>query len=199
MQIIVLFMAQRWLSLSLPVCALVLYIVQKIYLRTSRQLRFLELESSAAVFSSFLESVDGIETIRAFNWQSHIINDNTSRLEDSQRPEYLLMSLQRWLNIVLDLMAAAIATGVIAIAVVMRGRVSGGQVGVALNIMLVANSTLLKLVSNWTTLEVSLGAVSRTRILEKTTPSESGATADIPEGWPSRGEARIERVTASYG
>ena len=57
MQIIVLFMAQWWLSLSLPVCALVLYVVQKIYLRTSRQLRFLELESRAAVFSSFLESV----------------------------------------------------------------------------------------------------------------------------------------------
>ncbi|KAK1831127.1 ABC transporter, partial [Podospora conica] len=199
MQTIVLFMAQRWLSLSLPVCALVLYVVQKIYLRTSRQLRFLELESRAAVFSSFLESVDGIETIRAFNWRSRIIEENTSRLEASQRPEYLLMSLQRWLNIVLDLMAAVIATGVIIVAVAMRGRVSGGQLGVALNIMLVANSTLLKLVSNWTTLEVSLGAVSRTRILEKTTPSEWGATADMPEGWPSRGDVRIEGVTASYG
>ena len=128
-----------------------------------------------------------------------MVDDNTSRLEASQRPEYLLMSLQRWLNIVLDLMAAAIATGVIAIAVLMRGRVSGGQVGVALNIMLVANSTLLKLVSNWTALEVSLGAVSRTRMLEKTTPSEWGSTADVPEGWPSRGEVKIEGVTASYG
>ena len=57
MQIIVLFMAQRWLSLSLPMCAAILYVVQKIYLRTSRQLRFLELESRATVFSSFLESV----------------------------------------------------------------------------------------------------------------------------------------------
>jgi ATP-binding cassette subfamily C (CFTR/MRP) protein 1 len=57
MQVTLLFIAQKWLLLSLPACMIVVYIVQKIYLRTSRQLRFLELESKAAVFSSFLESV----------------------------------------------------------------------------------------------------------------------------------------------
>jgi hypothetical protein len=53
------------------------------------------------------------------------------------------MCLQRWLNLVLDLIAAAVAIGIIAIAVRLRGQISGGQVGVALNIMLVANTTLL--------------------------------------------------------
>lgn len=57
MQIIVLFVAQKWLVVSLPVCMLVVYVVQKVYLCTSRQLRFLELEARAGIFSSFLESV----------------------------------------------------------------------------------------------------------------------------------------------
>ena len=57
MQIILLFAAQKWLAVSLPACMLVVYVVQKVYLRTSRQLRFLELEAGAEVFSSFLESV----------------------------------------------------------------------------------------------------------------------------------------------
>lgn len=35
----------------------VLWVVQKIYLRTSRQLRFLELQFRAGIFSSFLDSV----------------------------------------------------------------------------------------------------------------------------------------------
>lgn len=56
-QISLLFIAQKWLLLSLPACVMVVYIVQKVYLRTSRQLRFLDLESRAEVFSSFLESV----------------------------------------------------------------------------------------------------------------------------------------------
>lgn len=57
MQIILFCMAEKWLALSLPACALLVYVVQKTYLRTSRQLRFLELESRAEVFSNFLETV----------------------------------------------------------------------------------------------------------------------------------------------
>jgi len=59
-QIIVFCMAEKWLALSLPPFILLIYVVQKVYLRTSRQLRLLELESKAGVFSSFLESVGAI-------------------------------------------------------------------------------------------------------------------------------------------
>jgi len=89
------------------------------------------------------------------------------------------LSLQRWLNIVLDLLAAGIATSVIAMAVAFRGRITGGQVGIALNIMLVSNTTLLKLVENWTILEISLSAVARLKTLEKITPSESGKSENF--------------------
>lgn len=57
MQIILLCVAEKWLALSLPACVLLVYIVQKAYVRTSRQLRFLELESRAGVISNFLETV----------------------------------------------------------------------------------------------------------------------------------------------
>ncbi|KAF8851871.1 putative ABC transporter [Acephala macrosclerotiorum] len=200
MQAVLLFVAQKYLAMSLPACMVVVWIVQKVYLRTSRQLRFLELESRAAVFSSFLESVEGLETIRSFSWRRQTIDENIHRVSNSQRPEFLLLSLQRWLNIVLDLLAAALASSVVAIAVIFRGRISGGQVGVALNIMLVANTTLLKLVENWTTLEISLGAVARLKSLEKETPSE-GMNRDgfePNENWPSEGRIEIVEVTASY-
>jgi ATP-binding cassette, subfamily C (CFTR/MRP), member 1 len=121
-------------------------------------------------------------------------------VDDAQRPEFLLLCLQRWLNIVLDLLAAAIATGVVAIAVALRGSVSGGQVGIALNIMLVANTTLLKLVESYTTLENSLGAIARLKMLETLTPSEGGKTSsyDPPDNWPPRGQIKIKDITAAY-
>jgi ABC-type multidrug transport system fused ATPase/permease subunit len=110
------------------------------------------------------------------------------------------LSLQRWLNIVLDLLAAAIATSVVAIAVTFRGRISGSQVGIALNIMLVANTTLLRLVENWTTLEISLGAVARLKTLEKMTSSEGKRSENFEPGnnWPSQGRIEFKDVTASY-
>ncbi|KAI5860382.1 putative ABC transporter [Durotheca rogersii] len=200
MQAALLLMAQKYLALSLPACVVLVYVIQKVYLRTSRQLRFLELESRAAVFSSFLESAEGLETIRAFGWRREAARENIVRVENSQRPEFLLLSLQRWLNVVLDLLAAAMATGVIAIAVALRGQVSGGQIGVALNVMLVANTTLLRLVESWTTLEVSLGAVSRLKTLERNVPPEDRIeeNCEPPANWPSRGRIKFRGVTAAY-
>lgn len=121
-------------------------------------------------------------------------------MERSQRPEFLLLCLQRWLNIVLDLLAAAVATTAIAIAVALREHVSGAQVGIALNIMLVANTTLLKLVENWTIMEISLGAISRLKTLEEDTPAEGGANWEIepPANWPSRGQIEFCDITAGY-
>ncbi|KAK3301707.1 P-loop containing nucleoside triphosphate hydrolase protein [Chaetomium strumarium] len=200
-QVLLLSMAQKRLALSLPVCGSLVWIIQKVYLRTSRQLRFLELESRAAVLSSFLESVEGLETIRSLGWLSETADQNTKRLGDSQRPEYLLMCLQRWLNLVLDLIAATVAVGIIWAAVAFRGQIQAGQVGVALNVVLVANTTLLRLIESWTGLEVSLGAIARLQALKATTPSElidKKAIFEPPRGWPTQGRVEFKGVTAGY-
>lgn len=108
--------------------------------------------------------------------------------------------MQRWLNLVLDLLAAGVATTAIIIAVVFREYISGAQVGIALNIMLVANTTLLKLVENWTVLEISLGAISRLKTLQSTTPLESGTdwSFEPPKNWPSNGRVEFQNITAGY-
>ncbi len=151
-------------------------------------------------FADFWKQVEGLETIRAFGWFGEATDQNAARLEDSQRPEFLLMCLQRWLNLFLDMIAATVATGIIAAAVALRGQLNGGQVGVALNIMLVANTTLLRLIESWTNLEVSLGAIARLQALDTTTPSEldKNAIFNPPWGWPVHGRVEFRKVTAMY-
>lgn len=148
----------------------------------------------------YSSQVEGIETIRAFGWLREATEQNATRLEDQQRAEFLLLCLQRWLNLVLDMITAAVAIGVIATAVVFRGQVGGGQVGAALNLILVANTTLLRLVESWTNLEVSLGAVARLKALETTTPSEvdKDAIFEPASGWPPQGRVEFKGVTAAY-
>lgn len=205
------FASQPLMTLSLPFSVVMVYVVQKVYLRTSRQLRILELESRAAVFSSFLETVQGAATIRAFGWGAAAARENMAILDGSQRPFYLLFCLRRWLNVVLDLLIAGIAVGTIWLAVVFRGSTTGGQVGVALNVILIANSTLLKLVESWTNLEISLGAVARLKEVDTTTPSEEQhpeGTCDSdnddndndhpPRHWPSEGAIAFNNIRAAY-
>ncbi|KAJ4395359.1 hypothetical protein N0V85_006576 [Neurospora sp. IMI 360204] len=103
--------AQPIMAVTLPICTVIVYVIQKVYLRTSRQLRLLELESRAAVNSSLLETVQGIETIRAFGWRTEVTVENIHVVDISQRPFYLLLCLNRWLNVVLNLLVASVAVG----------------------------------------------------------------------------------------
>ncbi|KAH7164989.1 P-loop containing nucleoside triphosphate hydrolase protein [Fusarium sp. MPI-SDFR-AT-0072] len=199
-QAALLFSAQRLLTATLPICVAVVYVVQRVYLRTSRQLRLLQLESQSAVYSSFLELVEGVVSIRSFGWVKHAENNNMECLDKSQQPAYILLCLQLWLNIVLDLVIAAIAVILITLAVFLEGSTTAGQIGMSLNIVLVANSTLLALVTSWTNLEISLGAISRLKTLEADTEAEeqSPAGAIVPDTWPSRGAVEVRDLTVTY-
>ncbi|KAH9897277.1 ABC transporter [Xylariomycetidae sp. FL2044] len=199
-QVVLLVISQKYLALTLPICLVVVYVVQKVYLRTSRQLRLLELESKSAVLTDFLETAEGLPTIRAIGDQSKTEQQHLIHLDNSQTPLYLLLCLQAWLKLVLDLLVTGIAVGVIVLAVALRNTTSGGHVGVALNVVLVANTTLMRLVESWTNLEISLGAIARLRGIEATVPSESlpWEISIPPDTWPSAGSLEIENLTACH-
>ncbi|EMR63296.1 putative multidrug resistance protein [Eutypa lata UCREL1] len=95
----------------------------------------------------------------------------------------------------------SVPVGVIALAVVLKDTTTGGQIGVALNMVLVVNATLLRLVESWTNLEISLGAIARLKRLEAEVPSENEAqeTSTPPETWPSEGTVKVDGLTAAYG
>ncbi|KAK3367203.1 ABC transporter [Lasiosphaeria ovina] len=200
-QCILLAVVQPLITATLPLTVLAVYLIQKVYLTTSRQLRFLDLEARAMVNASFLETLEGVATIRAFSWQRQFIRDNTAKLDLSLRPDYMLVCIQRWLDMVLDLIVPGLAMGVIGLAVALKGTTTGGQIGIALNVVLKLNMNLLRLVSAWTRLETSLGAISRLRALEQDVQPEDGVgklQPPPPPGWPTHGLIQFSRVSASY-
>jgi ATP-binding cassette subfamily C (CFTR/MRP) protein 1 len=201
MQCSLLLASQRLLVFTLPIYCLLIYLIQKVYLRTSRQLRYLELESRSAVYSSFLETVEGLVTIRAFGWQQSYLDRNTKSLDLSQRACYLFLCLQRWLNVTLDLAVALIAIMVISLTVFYSTENASADVGIALNMVLVTNTTLLRLVESWTTLEVSVGAAARLKELEDRVPNEEDHAVEtvVPRDWPLAGSLTLKGVRVCYG
>ncbi|KUI53479.1 Canalicular multispecific organic anion transporter 1 [Cytospora mali] len=99
-----------YLAISYPFLVLVLWMIQKFYLRTSRQLRLLDLEAKSPLYTHFLDTMKGLATFRAFSWISDGIVKNRNLLDNSQRPAYLLAMIQRWLTFVLDSAVSALAT-----------------------------------------------------------------------------------------
>lgn len=144
--------------------------------------------------------VEGIVTIRAFGWQDRCQTNLDHVVDISQGPLYLASSLNRWLTLVLDLMIAVISITVISLALFMRDTDSGAVVGVALNIIIVTNATVLRLVESWADFEISLGAIERLKTLDDEIPKEEqpGEEKIHDISWPQRGEIVIDHVTAAY-
>ena len=190
----------KYVIIAMPFVVLVLYGIQKFYLRTSRQLRFMELEAQAPLLTHFAETVAGISTIRAFGWASQTHERCLQLLDNSQRPFYLMLCVQRWLNLVLDLTTAAIAVIVVSFAVSLPTTSSSGSVGLSLLNILSFNTHLAYLIVAWTILETSLGAVARCKNFESSTASEDLPTEDYdpPLDWPHAGQLTLNNVSVSY-
>ncbi|KAK3941485.1 ABC transporter type 1, transmembrane domain-containing protein [Diplogelasinospora grovesii] len=191
-QMFLLFITQASLVICGPPLFIVLYFLQKFYLHESRQIRFLDLESRAAVYTSFLETLEGISAIRALGWQSHSVDQNIAHLDVSQTPHYMMKVIQLWLTLVLDLLVTGLAVMVISLAVALRSSTTGGQIGLALSVVMVIAQLL--------SLETSLGAVARIKTLEATLQPEDKENEDFEpsEEWPKQGSIEFRDVTASY-
>ncbi|KAB8206354.1 P-loop containing nucleoside triphosphate hydrolase protein [Aspergillus parasiticus] len=200
-KLVVLCVMGKYLAISLPFLIGTIMIIQRIYLRTCRQLRLLDIEAKSPLYSQFLETLKGLSVIRAFAWESRLHHLFEENMNYSQRPFYMLLSVQQWLIIVLDLVLAGMAVILVAITTSLRDKFTPGEIGVALNLVLTFNQSLVQTINSWTQLEISIGAVSRVQQFAKT-PSErraSVANAAASHGWPREGTVVFDRVTASYG
>ncbi|KAH0123887.1 hypothetical protein KCU67_g17790, partial [Aureobasidium melanogenum] len=108
------------MAISYPFLAVLLYFVQKFYLRTARQLRLLDLEAKSPLYTHFLDTAKGISSSRAFGFISEELNKNVHLVNDSQRPAYLLVMVQQWLNLVLDIVVMIMAAVLTTLAVRMH-------------------------------------------------------------------------------
>ncbi|KAK0643329.1 putative ATP-binding cassette transporter [Cercophora newfieldiana] len=190
-----------YMAISVPFLFVAIFVLQDVYLRTSRQLRLLDLEARSPLYTHFLESLGGLATIRAFQWDRRFREENHRLLDHSQRPHYLLYCIQRWLSLVLELIVGAEAVLVVALAVNLRSSTAPGLLGISLNNILSLSGNLSSLVSGWTLFETSLGAIARLKSFEAGVKPEDKVEENHqpPSDWPGYGGIEFRDVTASHG
>ncbi|KAJ5663804.1 hypothetical protein N7507_004535 [Penicillium longicatenatum] len=187
-----------YIIIAYPFVLSILYGVQRFYLRTSRQLRLLDLEAKSPLYTHFLDTIKGTTTLRAFGWTENSIVFNNVLLDTSQRPAYQLGMIQRCLSFVLDMVVAVIALLVVTLATQLRPRT--GLTGASLVSIMSFGSDLASLIKMYTQLETSIGAVSRIKALsDKTAPEDlPGEDTRPPTTWPERGMITVKNISASY-
>jgi ABC-type multidrug transport system fused ATPase/permease subunit len=201
-----------WSGIAVPFVGLAVYWLQRAYLPTSRQLRLLELEAKGPLFSHFLETLNGLATIRALRWTAAYSRKNQAAVTTSQKPFYLLFQAQNWLNLVLDLITAGLAVAIITVGVATRSQ-ANSMFGLALFSAAGLGATAKNLIQHWTQLEISMGAIERVRAFTNETVSEehwqqptssrrkggSGADSDAnSKAWHGNGSITFQHASARY-
>jgi ATP-binding cassette subfamily C (CFTR/MRP) protein 1 len=190
----------KYFAITMPFLLLVIWFIQRYYLRTSRQVRLLDIEAKSPLYTHFCETIAGISTIKAYGWQSQFQQTCDEHVNTSQRPYYTLLSIQKWLAFVLDLVVAVMAVVLVSIATFFNNKFSPAEIGVGLNLVLTFNDALAQAISSWTQLETSMGAVKRVQQFQDTTPSEKRPWVLTPSlhDWPNRGDIVFDHATAFY-
>ncbi|EGX89739.1 ABC transporter, putative [Cordyceps militaris CM01] len=189
-----------YMSVIILPMMLFVYMLQKYYLQTSRQLRYLDLQSSAPVNTHIIEMIDGVATVQAYGWESHYQATGMDLLDETMRPNYMLRIIQLWLELVLDVFVAFVCVLLIAICISIPSSTSPGSLGVALTNITSLGDSLAWLVLSFTSTETALGSVERIRSFETKTPQEAppARPTRVPPTWPSKGAVRFTAVKASY-
>ena len=199
-QLVLIAVGSYYTALAFPFLLAALWLIQHIYLRTSRQLRLMDLEAKSPLYALFTESVAGLATIRAFGWRRALEQKHHQLLDRSQKPYYLLYAVQRWLTFVLDMFVAGIAVLLIVLITQLRGKLPPGLIGVALVNVILFSQNLKLLLMFWTNLETHIGAITRIRSFTTTTVSEHEPREkeEPPSSWPSKGSISFDNVSAGY-
>lgn len=140
----------------------------------------------------------GLTTIRSFKWIGCEVDKNNRLVNTSQRPAYQLSMIQNWLKTILLFLVGAIATIITILAI--RLKAGSGFTGASLVTLITLANTMSSLMKAYTSLETSLGAVSRLRQFGKRVRGEDAEDENLPMpvDWPAQGRIELRRVSASY-
>ncbi|KAJ5939096.1 ABC transporter [Penicillium verhagenii] len=222
-QVTIMAVFSRSLGVALPIIFAFMYILQRFYLQTSRQMRLLMIEAKAPLYTLFSEaestshgltgaargSGDGATTIRAFNWQDFYQERASALVDQSQRPAYMQSCIQHWLSFVMNVTMGVLAVILVATVVTWENQldITTGGVGVSLVIIMGLSENLTRLIKEWTKLESSIGAVARVKRFVDDTEQEdlassvqgTGSAYDLTHQWSESGSIEFDRVVASFG
>ena len=192
--------ASYYTLILLPFLCIMFYVIQLVFLRTSRQLRILDLEATTPLHKQLTEMGSGIEHIRAFQWEEEYLRQSYTLIDASQKPRYYMNSIQRWLTLVLELTNLVLAVVMVIFAVFWDHATTQSSIGLGFIGLLSLGEALQFFVTTWTTMETSMGAIARLRAFKEETPQEfdDPNPLRVPQKWPEHGLIEFNNVTATY-
>lgn len=181
------------------VLAVIYYIIQKFYINTSRQLKRVESVTISPLYSHFSESLSGLVTIRAFDRQMEFENQNSAKIDWSQKCTYAGVVANRWLSCRLETMSSLLVLCTSMFAVYGRGgTIDPAIYGLSISYALNATVVLNYFVRMMADVETHFVAVERIEEYSRSPREPEGKTVDVDPNWPTDGRVQFENLKLRY-
>ena len=141
--------------------AVIYYLIQRIYISSSRQLKRIESTTRSPIYNHFSETVNGSASIRAYGVSDKFIDESNKRVDDNHICYYPSFTAARWLAIRLEFLGYSIVFMAAIFAVLSRYSLSPGIAGLAISYSLNITSILGMFVRSATDLETNIVSVER--------------------------------------
>ncbi|XP_058124357.1 multidrug resistance-associated protein 1 isoform X3 [Anopheles coustani] len=195
------------ICISTPVFAAVIvpigilyYAVQRFYVATSRQLKRLESVSRSPIYSHFGETIQGVQTIRAYNVQERFIMESDERVDSNQICYCPSIIANRWLAVRLEMVGNMIILFAALFAVLGRESMNPGLVGLSVSYALQITQTLNWLVRMTSDVETNIVAVERIKEYGETKQEAAWElpNSTLPRDWPEHGQVEFRDFQVRY-
>ncbi|CBY39902.1 unnamed protein product, partial [Oikopleura dioica] len=160
-----------WYLVFLPFFGIVYFKIQRVFVRTTRQLKRIESVSKSPIYNHFGESIHGASTIRAYRYKGRFQSRNFELIDQNNQANYYgSIIAYRWLAVRLEILSHLLVLTAALIFVWAKEHTTAGKVGFALSTALGMSQTL-----NWAvrqTSDLENHAVAVERLLEYTDKEE---------------------------
>lgn len=193
--------ALPYLLIGIAPLMILYYLMQRLYVRTSRELKRLESISRSPIYSHFGESLTGLSSIRAYRKQSLFIDEVENLIDTNNEASYLQIITQRWLAVRLDVMGGTICFLTALIGVLTAQTFSVSIFGLVLTYALQVTLSLNFSVRQAVDVEVNANSIERLHHFSYNLEHEANWIMDAnrpPKDWPLTGQVEIRHLVLKY-
>ncbi|KAJ1994537.1 hypothetical protein H4R33_000243 [Dimargaris cristalligena] len=170
------------------------------FVATCRELKRIENIRLAPVLSLFGELIHGITSVRAYGVQARYIANALQKMDDFNRPFYLIWAGNRWLHFRTELVGALVSFFAGLLILWQINHMDAGIAGFCLSTSLAFSIHMYWLIREYGDMEMSMNSMER---IDQYCQVEKEAPAVIldhraPPGWPTQGQVELRDLLIEY-
>ncbi|KAG0673397.1 hypothetical protein C6P42_002747 [Pichia californica] len=192
-----------WFTIVIPFIFLYVTCSFSYYQSTAREVKRIEAVSRSLVFSSFDESLNGMDTIKLYSASDRFIEKNTYLVNKMNEAYLYTISVQRWLAMVLHGCSGVINIIITMLSVSRAYPISAASSGLLVSYTVQLSMQLISFSKSLGQAEQYMSSVERVCEYVNELPQEASYKDEvkdsvIPENWPSGGHIQFNDVSLKY-